>query len=446
MTEDKFYKKGIYFYNKKKYRTASRNFEKAIQSKPEFEKAWLYKGKSLYALENYGEAKVCIDRAIELNPTSVDSLLFKVELSLKIGTYEEALKYCNEALKIHPNKYWLQMAYIHERFKNFKEALECIEKALTYNPNSKKLLRLKLVMLNGLEYGDNYYIPVARSSLLKIIPPEDEIIYSTNLCITWKIRPEDQERASALTVLSALIHPLLASMEMIIHIEQDKGTFFTDALITYEGLALLMPSIFTNEPDWKPKPPSFKYLHWNKVSLSSGGEMTLGSVLRCNLNPIWYYEPREIFERRKKFFYSYITKRRYYYTKNCLENAKSCTQREENEKAMQWIKKGYRSNVYHHKLDLNDELIAIEGSIHRKKRFDKKKMVEEIDVILTNYLKKNEGKAFTSHSLLEKLDNVIENSEILEHLQDNIEGILNRLLFNGKIHSNRHEGKVYYFL
>ena len=130
----------------------------------------------------------------------------------------------------------------------------------------------------------------------------------------------------------------------------------------------------------------------------------------------------------------------------CIEKAKSYSQLEENEKALQWIKKGYRSNVYHHKLDLNDELMVIEGSIHKKKRVDVKKMIEEIDVILTNYLKKNEGKAFTSNVLLGILENVFENSEILEYLQNNIEGILNRLLFNGKIQSNHHDGKVYYFL
>ncbi|MFX1574260.1 MAG: tetratricopeptide repeat protein [Promethearchaeota archaeon] len=432
MTEDKFYAKGVNFYNKQKYRAASRNFEKVIQSNPEFEMAWLYKSKSLYALEKYEEAKLYIDRAIELNPTSVDSLLFKVELSLKFGSYEEALKYCNEALKIHPNKYWLQMAYVHERFKNFKKALEIIEKALTYNPNSKKLLRIKSVIQNGLEYGNNYYIPVASSSLLKLIPPEDEIIYSTNLRLTWEVGTElSFTRAGA-----GLLEPHSSDSIFIGH----TVTFFTDALITHEGLALLMPSIATNEP------PSFKYLPWSKVSLSRKGKMILSNGITCALNPLWYYEPKEIFEERLKFFYPFIINRRYNYTKECLEKAKSFAELEENEKAIQWIKKGYKSNVFSPRFDLKDKLMTIEGSIHTKIRVDEKKMIEELDVMLINFLKINAGKAFASHSLLERLEKVIENSEMLEYLQNNIEGILNKLLFNGKIQSNQHEGELYYFL
>ena len=145
-------------------------------------------GKALYAINNFEDAIISIDRALELNSSLADSWLTKMYILLRFNKYEEALNCCNEALKIHPNKYWLQMAYVHEQFKHFKEALECVDKALTLDPNNSKAKRIKFALLNTRKYGRNYYIPITRSPLLDIIPPEDEIIYSTMIEITWNVK------------------------------------------------------------------------------------------------------------------------------------------------------------------------------------------------------------------------------------------------------------------
>lgn len=145
-------------------------------------------GKALYALRKFEDAITCINRALELNSSSADSWLTKMYILLCYNQYEEALNCCNEALKIHPNKYWLQMAHVHEQFKHFKEALECIDKALAHDPNDSKAQRLKIALLNGISYGKNYHIPIARSPLLDIISVEDDIIYSTRIRMNWKVK------------------------------------------------------------------------------------------------------------------------------------------------------------------------------------------------------------------------------------------------------------------
>ncbi|MFX1575048.1 MAG: hypothetical protein ACFFB0_20110 [Promethearchaeota archaeon] len=99
-----------------------------------------------------------------------------------------------------------------------------------------------------------------------------------------------------------------------------------------------------------------------------------------------------------------------------------------------------------HYLDADLEKYKREPDRSEEKRNETKKIIEELDVIVINYFKTNADKAFTSQFILERLEKDIENSEMLEYLQNNIEGVLNRLLFNGKIQSKKHEGKMYYFI
>jgi hypothetical protein len=89
-------------------------------------------------------------------------------------------------MKLEPNKFWFQIAQVHERFKNYKEAIDCIDKVLTLDPTNEAAQRYKVALLNGLKYGENYFIPLATvGTLLWSIPPNKEIIYATNMDLSF---------------------------------------------------------------------------------------------------------------------------------------------------------------------------------------------------------------------------------------------------------------------
>ncbi|MFW9968870.1 MAG: tetratricopeptide repeat protein [Candidatus Odinarchaeota archaeon] len=195
------FKKGVLFFNEGRFNKALKSFKKSTKENPDSDLAWLYKGKSFFRREihnsynscitdsaEYGfkEAQKCFNKALDLNPQNSEIWLNKGLISFFIGTHEESLRCVNEAMKLEPNKFWFHLSQVHERFKHFKEAIECIDKVLTSNPLNEAAQRYKIALLNGLKFGKNYFIPLATTGiLLWLIPPNKEITYTTNVKITY---------------------------------------------------------------------------------------------------------------------------------------------------------------------------------------------------------------------------------------------------------------------
>lgn len=441
MPKDEFYTKGVFLFKKRKYLAAINNFNNVFEGNLNFEMALLYKSKAHYILKNYEWAKLNVDKILGINPNSVNALLLKIRILLVIGPYEEALECGNKLLEIRPNKYWLQLAYIHERFKNYENALDCAEKELLYNPNSDKALRAKLVLQNALKYGENFYIPIVRSRLLKMIPPDEEIICSTSIRLSWKIKISDGKnfyRPGRGLLWHAISHYL--------HTEKDEGTFITDVLITPKGWVLLRPSMITEERDRMKKPFKFEYIPWKNITFISESEMTLNNFFKCELAHLPYFESVDDFENRKNSFYSEIKKIRHQYTKKCIENAIDYLKNNEYEKALQYVELGWNCNVSLPQFDLSNDLRDIESTLLKQKEEKRRQMFEEFESILINYLQQHKEQAFTSQSLMKRLKDYIRVPELQELFIQNAEGLLNKLIFNNKIKSTKREGDLFYFI
>ncbi|MFX1411304.1 MAG: tetratricopeptide repeat protein [Promethearchaeota archaeon] len=441
------FEKGKQLFKRGKYEAAIKNFNSAIEKNPQFELAWRLKAKALYYLENYEEANICIDKALELNSSSADAWLTKMYLLLQFNKYEEALNCCNEALKIHPNKYWLQIAYVHEQFKHFKEALECVDKALAYNPKNTKAQRVKSALLNGINYGKNYYIPIARSPLLNIIPPDDEIIYSTELNMDWAVKFTPQkgiprEVLPFMGPIEAVGAGIGVGIAHIRGIDRDKGSLITDALMTSKGLGLFIPKIKRQDL------MGLQYLPWNKVVFTSKGEIIINNAIFCKLHREPLYESLEVFKQRYNTFHKEIRNLRHQYTKVCLEKAKSYAQLNQDEKALQWVKEGYKSNVFLREYNLSDDLMLIEKSILDKQRIEAQQIIKGLEDLLINYFVMNKGKSFTTKAILYNLRTYVENPNALEYLKKNIKGLLNKLIFHKEriLQSEQKDGVTYYSL
>jgi tetratricopeptide (TPR) repeat protein len=444
---DTIFEKGKKLFKRRAYKSAIKKFNIVIEKVPYYEPAWRFKGKALYNLGKYEEASLSIDKALELNSSSADAWLTKMYLSLQFNKYEEALKSCNEALNIHPNKYWLQMAYVHEQFKHFKEALECTEKALDHNTNNLRAQRVKFALLNGIVFGKNYYIPVARSPLLDIIPTEDKIIYSTRLNMKWQVRfPRgDPDMGSG----DAWMYGPIATAGVALGTgivyalsgKREKGNLVMDAILTLKGIALYIPPIYGQDED----ATGLQYLPWNQVTSTSDGKTTVKNVFNCELVQESKYESTASFNTRYSNFHKDIRNMRFNYTKECLEKAKSYLERELDEKALHYVEEGLKSNVFKPEYNLNSYFIAIKGSIRKKKEDTSRKVIDDYEHMIIDFLKANKGQAYTLQSLLKNLEDQITNSEIMEHFQKDIEGLLNRLVFSRFIQSTQREGKTFYF-
>lgn len=257
-----YLKSGKELYKNRKYKEALKYFNKEIKKNPNSSKPLRHKGLTLLELSRYSESIKYFDKALELDSSQPGWLVEKAMAFMHLGKYDESLDLCYQAMKLQPNIYWSQIAAIHERFKNFEAALECIEKAIIKNPNSDHLRSVRSAIMNGLEYGKNFHIPIVRSLLLYKLPNEDTIIYTTRI----------------------IIKMLNSNLKV-------------DAIMTNVGIKTLIPHT------------GFRYIPWEKIHISKKGAFSL-SGFKCNLLFETRFESRVNFDIRRREFNEYISNMR----------------------------------------------------------------------------------------------------------------------------------------
>jgi superkiller protein 3 len=120
----------------------SKFFEKNID-------AWLNKGYSHEKSDDYTKASECYDKALEINPKSTYALNRKGIVLEKLGRFEEAVEFYNKVIEIKPNyaAAWMNKATAQQFMKKYDEARESYKKALDLNPELKKIIDLKLKIM-----------------------------------------------------------------------------------------------------------------------------------------------------------------------------------------------------------------------------------------------------------------------------------------------------------
>jgi len=98
-----YYNRGIEFYFKGKYEEALESFNKVIELKPDFAKAWFNKSVILGKLARYNEALEACDKAIQLSPDFAEAWNNKGAILGELGKYKEALEAINKAIELKPD-------------------------------------------------------------------------------------------------------------------------------------------------------------------------------------------------------------------------------------------------------------------------------------------------------------------------------------------------------
>ncbi len=136
-------------------------FDSAIKLDSNSNKAWGLKGVALRGLKRISEALECFDKAIALDRKDFTALGEKAQTLVSLRRTDEALSICNEALKTSPDSHQLLFLKGHLLGfkKDFKQAIEYLDKALKINPDFKPAQEAKEIALK----------------MIKIHLPEEEV-------------------------------------------------------------------------------------------------------------------------------------------------------------------------------------------------------------------------------------------------------------------------------
>jgi tetratricopeptide (TPR) repeat protein len=162
---------GAIYAQEGSYEKAFKNFNIAIELKPDHAEAWFNKGNLLYNLQDFEESIFSFTQAINFRPNYIEALLKKGDALFEVGSYKEALKesdlvisleptcaeawlnkgnaldgmmmqddalFCyDRAIELDQNFYesWSNKGKIYHALRCFDEAIQCFDKAIKINPN-----------------------------------------------------------------------------------------------------------------------------------------------------------------------------------------------------------------------------------------------------------------------------------------------------------------------
>ncbi len=130
------YKKANTFYELQRYEDALSNYQKAIEIKPEYARAWNGQAKVLYKLNSYQEALSAYDKAIEIEPDYRDSWSGRGFVLSKLQRYQEAISSFDKALKLESEspQVWNAKGEALSNLKRYEEAIKSYDKAVELQP------------------------------------------------------------------------------------------------------------------------------------------------------------------------------------------------------------------------------------------------------------------------------------------------------------------------
>ncbi len=114
------YRMGLKLFGEQRYKEAIAEFDKAIESNPNYPEAWLVKGDCYYYLQRYDDAVAAYEKA-NWN---------------KVKSHREAIDACQKALDAHPESaaLWRLRGELYRENGKLDEAITCYDRAISINP------------------------------------------------------------------------------------------------------------------------------------------------------------------------------------------------------------------------------------------------------------------------------------------------------------------------
>lgn len=135
-----------------------------------------YVGKFFWEEWDFKNAYIHIHKVLKINPNHIDGLEAMTELFIALGFFAEALVYANKLLEVDPlsaNNYYT-LAHIYYYQRQFDEALDNVDYALTLNPELELAHHLKCFCLIWLNKKQQFEEFIGGTSLIE----EKELLFS----------------------------------------------------------------------------------------------------------------------------------------------------------------------------------------------------------------------------------------------------------------------------
>ncbi|GAB4527878.1 MAG: hypothetical protein Tsb0014_08900 [Pleurocapsa sp.] len=123
--------------DKNNYQGLIEDCDRVIQSYPDFQSAYFYRGVANINLENYHIAIQDCDYAIQLNPQLAETYINKAFAYEKLENHQEALKNCDLALTLEPNSFsaYHIKGMIYTGLEDYQSAIKNYDIAIQLEPN-----------------------------------------------------------------------------------------------------------------------------------------------------------------------------------------------------------------------------------------------------------------------------------------------------------------------
>lgn len=118
---------------------------------------------------DFKNAYIHINKVLGINPHHIDGLEAMAELCIALGFFDKALEFANKLFEVDPlsanNHYTIAHIYYYQR--KYHKALECIEYALTLNPQLELAHHLKCFCLIWLNDAKQFKTFIQNTSLIE---------------------------------------------------------------------------------------------------------------------------------------------------------------------------------------------------------------------------------------------------------------------------------------
>ncbi len=135
--EKAWFGKGFALAELKLYEDSIVAYDKAVQFKPDYHQAWYNRGFALDELKRYKEAIVSYDRAIAIKPDYDYAWYNRGFAQSKLKLYEEAIASYDKAIAIKPDDHeaWNNRGVNLRKLKRYEEAIASYDKAIAIKPD-----------------------------------------------------------------------------------------------------------------------------------------------------------------------------------------------------------------------------------------------------------------------------------------------------------------------
>jgi TolB-like protein/lipopolysaccharide biosynthesis regulator YciM len=186
---------------------AKKNAEMAMQKNPKLSKAYVSMAGLLHNEYKWIDAEKNYKRAIELNPNYATGMHWYAFLLRNMGKFNEALVKLTRAEQSDPSSMIIKcdLAYIHYGLGNKKQALIYADKALSIEPDFRRVLRLKYVNLLSEETSKGI-------EKFNILLNTNENMIEDRLAL-FDLYIKDQSKLAALEQFSQIVGDMKTSRE-----------------------------------------------------------------------------------------------------------------------------------------------------------------------------------------------------------------------------------------